>query len=151
LSSARTREDRGKPRGDRASKPPDLNGARVRREPDHGKGLTSGSPPPRLLFVVATDQLSFYRHLARGFDGSDEVQVILDRRTADRRCGSSPPARERRREERRAVASAAVLRSPGWLMTWSRTAPGAEDGWRITGERALEEDNGGPLPASKQP
>ena len=127
LSTGRTSEDR-RERGGRSPSPlTGLNGTPAFRELVPGEDLTIGSLPPRLLLVVAVHQLSFYRYLARGFDGSDEVQVILDRRTADRRCSCSPPALERRRQERRSAVGAALLFAPGWLMTWSGTGPRTYD------------------------
>jgi hypothetical protein len=58
----------------------------------------------RYVFVVAHDQPALYSHLANEFSGEIGVEVILDRRRAERRRfvpASLSPA-ERRRQDRRA-------------------------------------------------
>jgi hypothetical protein len=57
----------------------------------------------RLLFIVARGRGPFYESLRRTFDGDDTVQVVLDRRVAERR--RKRPARQRdehRQADRRA-------------------------------------------------
>jgi hypothetical protein len=57
----------------------------------------------RLLFIVARSRRPFYESLRRTFDGDDTVQVVLDRRVAERR--RKRPARRRdehRQADRRA-------------------------------------------------
>jgi len=41
----------------------------------------------RLLFIVGTRRPEFYESLRRTFRGDDTVQVVLDRRRAERRAG----------------------------------------------------------------
>ena len=68
---------------------------------------TDGASPrydsamPRHLFIVARDQPDLWAHLAREFSGEASVQVLLDRRRADRRRGVRPAGEERRRRDRR--------------------------------------------------
>ncbi len=58
----------------------------------------------RLLFIVARDRRDFYDSLRRTFAGDDTVQVMLERRVADRRGARARSAGggERRSQERRA-------------------------------------------------
>ena len=55
----------------------------------------------RLVFVVAADQDSLYRSLLRTFEGDESVQVVKDRRRAQRRVGDGVTAVDRRRADRR--------------------------------------------------
>jgi hypothetical protein len=54
----------------------------------------------REIFVVARDRPDLYRYLSQTFADADNVQVILDRRSGDRRDGGdgdgTPPAEDRR-------------------------------------------------------
>ncbi len=64
------------------------------------------APPPkvpRLLFIVDGSRRPLYDSLRRTFAGDDTVEVVLNRRVADRRH-KEPRARtsERRQRERRA-------------------------------------------------
>jgi len=68
----------------------------------------------RLLFVVSLEQPQRYDSLAHAFSGDDEVQVIFDRRRADRRQRQQVPVAERRRRDRRSAARAWALRTVGW-------------------------------------
>jgi hypothetical protein len=52
----------------------------------------------REIFVVARDRPDLYRYLSQTFAEADNVQVILDRRSADETEGE----RERHQAERRA-------------------------------------------------
>ncbi|MBI2491243.1 MAG: hypothetical protein HYV94_03950 [Candidatus Rokubacteria bacterium] len=57
----------------------------------------------RLLFIVGRGRRPFYESLRRTFGGDDTVQVVLDRRVAERR--RKRPARrkeDRRQADRRA-------------------------------------------------
>lgn len=55
----------------------------------------------RHVFIVAADQPDLWAHLARDFSGEPSVQVVLDRRRADRRRDAQPSSQERRRGDRR--------------------------------------------------
>jgi hypothetical protein len=58
---------------------------------------------PREIFIVARDRPDLYRYLSQIFSDADSVQVIWDRRGADRRTVTSRRAStERRRSDRRA-------------------------------------------------
>ena len=59
----------------------------------------------RHLFIVARDQPDLWAHLAREFSGEEGVEVVLDRRLAQRRRTPVPSAQERRSRERRARPS----------------------------------------------
>jgi hypothetical protein len=70
----------------------------------------------REIFVVARDRPDLYRYLSQTFADADNVQVILDRRDADRRGpGAARPRSERRGGERRTRAGAEhELRTVGY-------------------------------------
>jgi hypothetical protein len=59
----------------------------------------------RLLFIVGSRRPEFYESLRRTFRGDDTVQVVLDRRHAERRAsrraGGRTVARDQRVAERR--------------------------------------------------
>ena len=55
----------------------------------------------RELFIVARDRSDLYRYLSQTFADADNVEVIFDRRSTDRRDVSTPAHPERRRRERR--------------------------------------------------
>jgi ketosteroid isomerase-like protein len=78
---------------------------------------------PRLLFVVARSHLGLYRQLSRGFDGCDDVETILDRRSDDR-AGLSA---ERPPTERRAAPPDDQLESQGWFIAWRARVPAEDD------------------------
>jgi len=56
---------------------------------------------PRYLFIVPQDQPELHEHFRRDFSNDNEVQVLLDRRVADRRQRIEPHTPERRRADRR--------------------------------------------------
>lgn len=57
----------------------------------------------RLLFIVSRSRGPLYESLRRTFEADDSVQVVLDRRVAERRRRRrGPRTTERRRGERRA-------------------------------------------------
>ena len=61
---------------------------------------------PRYLFIVAKDHPELCGHLAREFMGETEVEVVLDRRRADRgRRGLEDTDEDRRGTERRSHPS----------------------------------------------
>jgi hypothetical protein len=63
------------------------------------------TPIRRLLFIVGSRRPNFYDSLRRTFRGDDTVQVVLDRRHAERRAGRRAGGRgaawEQRVTERR--------------------------------------------------
>lgn len=67
---------------------------------------------PRHLFIVAADQPDLWAHLAREFSDEPTVQVLLDRRRADRRRAAQPSSQERRRGDRRAQPAVAPELAP---------------------------------------
>jgi hypothetical protein len=61
---------------------------------------------PREIFIVARDRPDLYRYLSQTFADAANVQVIWDRRAAERRVANTEARRpERRRAERRRRAS----------------------------------------------
>ncbi len=57
---------------------------------------------PREIFVVARDRPDLYRYLSQTFADAENVQVIWDRRSSERRTsGDERAGAERRRGERR--------------------------------------------------
>ena len=82
----------------------------------------------RLLFIVRADRPELYESLRRTFDGDDTVEVVSDRRHAERRGGrraaASGAAREHRTTERRKSPELdRQLRSRGYAVV-GVTAPG---------------------------
>lgn len=55
----------------------------------------------KLVFVVAPGQRRLFESLTRTFAGDDSVQVVLDRRTGERRRRGERPLADRRRADRR--------------------------------------------------
>jgi hypothetical protein len=55
----------------------------------------------RTLYIVSRDHRELYAYLRERFSGDDVVEVILDRRVAQRRQRHTPYATERRRADRR--------------------------------------------------
>lgn len=55
----------------------------------------------RLVFVVAPRQRQLYESLTRTFANDASVQVILDRRSTDRRKRPEPRTGDRRQKDRR--------------------------------------------------
>jgi hypothetical protein len=55
----------------------------------------------RELFIVARDRSDLYRYLSQTFADADNVEVIFDRRSAERRELPTPTTPDRRRRERR--------------------------------------------------
>jgi hypothetical protein len=70
-----------------------------------------------ILMVVSRDNPSLYDYAAREFADSDEIKVVLDRRTTDRRRDAGDAAAinvDRRRADRRRYAVDHRLRTIGW-------------------------------------
>ena len=55
----------------------------------------------RELFIVARDRSDLYRYLSQTFADADNVEVIFDRRSAERRELATATTPDRRRRERR--------------------------------------------------
>jgi hypothetical protein len=74
----------------------------------------------RELFIVARDRPDLYRYLSQTFSDAENVQVIWDRRAAERRrtdrraASRNGTAPERRAADRRAHDVEAELRSVGY-------------------------------------
>src|SRR5438309_1553985 len=81
----------------------------------------------RLLFIVREDRPELYDSLRRTFDGDDTVEVVRDRRHAERRGSrraASGSAREHRATERRKTPELdRQLRTRGYAVV-GVTAPG---------------------------
>jgi len=60
---------------------------------------------PHRLFIVARGHDHLYEDLQRQFSGNPEVQVLVDRRHAERRQSTSLHDPERRRADRRSQGS----------------------------------------------
>jgi hypothetical protein len=55
----------------------------------------------RELFIVARDRADLYRYLSQTFADAENVEVIWDRRSGDRRQLDTTVSPDRRRRERR--------------------------------------------------
>ena len=70
-----------------------------------------------ILMIVSRDNPGLYDYAVREFANSGEIEVVLDRRTTDRRregCHAGDIAVERRRADRRRYAVDHRLRTIGW-------------------------------------
>src|SRR5262245_3204250 len=69
-----------------------------------------------ILMIVSRDNPALYAYALREFSDSDEIKVVLDRRTTDRRRGNPVGGIvvERRRLDRRRYAVDHRLRTIGW-------------------------------------
>jgi hypothetical protein len=77
----------------------------------------AGKSTSRYFLVVARHHREFYENIRRALAGHDRVQVILDRRTSQRRQGQASPGLERRRGERRSTSAIDdQLRTLGWAL-----------------------------------
>jgi class 3 adenylate cyclase/tetratricopeptide (TPR) repeat protein len=77
--------------------------------------LTESDRTARILFVVSRDELALYNELTREFVAKDNVRVILDRRTMERRTSDATQDAERRRDARRVRPNTdSQLRALGW-------------------------------------
>jgi len=79
------------------------------------------SPPmPREIFIVARDRPDLYRYLSQTFADAENVQVIWDRRSGERRATSNPhivagrPFERRQGDRRRRVSVDHELRTVGY-------------------------------------
>jgi len=70
----------------------------------------------RLVFVVSRDNLEKFEELKREFANEEIVDVILDRRHADRRVRDVTPELERRHGDRRRREVQPQLQEKGWAL-----------------------------------
>ena len=69
------------------------------------------------LIVVACDREHLFNVFTRAFEGNTTVQLVLDRRIADRRQQSAPYEGERRQRNRRSTQTTdGQLRAMGWAI-----------------------------------
>ena len=68
----------------------------------------------RELFIVARDREDLYRYLSHTFADAENVEVIFDRRAAERPEPAAPDEAERRRERRSHPTVDAELRTVGY-------------------------------------
>lgn len=77
----------------------------------------------RLVFIVARDRKDLFESLRRTFSGDDGVEVLMDRRGAQRRSAPIAPPTERRRRDRRINrAVARKLEERGYAVVAAFTA-----------------------------
>jgi len=70
-----------------------------------------------LLFIVSRDQKDLHDYLTKEFRRDEQIQVILDRRVADRRRRVQALARENRQSaRRRALAVQEQVKSVGFAV-----------------------------------
>src|SRR2546430_16431779 len=71
----------------------------------------------RQLIVVSPDRQHLYNFFRRAFEGNATVQVVLDRRVAERPQGAEPEERARRSRNRRLPQRTdGLLRAIGWTI-----------------------------------
>ena len=69
----------------------------------------------REVFIVARDRADLYRYLSQTFADAENVEVIWDRRTGERRrLADDAPTNRRRRERRGRHAVDEELRTVGY-------------------------------------
>jgi len=77
--------------------------------------ISTGQKTEPGVFVVAQDPLKkLHEYLGRILSGTDQVQLVVDRRTEERRQRIEPVLVERRRGERRSPDADARVRSHGY-------------------------------------
>jgi hypothetical protein len=75
---------------------------------------------PREIFIVARDRPDLYRYLSQTFADAENVQVIWDRRSGERRATSNPhtvsgqPFERRHGDRRRRASVDHELRTVGY-------------------------------------
>ena len=74
------------------------------------------TPTRRVVFIVAPARLDLYEKLRAALIREPDVDLILDRRVADRRRVAFPIERERRGGQRREKAMDAEVREYGWAV-----------------------------------
>jgi hypothetical protein len=73
-------------------------------------------PDAELLIVVARNNMTLYEHLQRWVAGAPAVQVLVDRRTNDRRSATRPVAAERRRVGTRRIRQGTIAPHGGYTV-----------------------------------
>jgi hypothetical protein len=69
------------------------------------------------VLVIARDRQKLYEYARRAFAGNPSVEVVLDRRRAERRSSDRPSTPERRRGDRRLTLEVDEhLRALGWAV-----------------------------------
>src|SRR5262249_54172818 len=101
----------------------DASSCRRRQPATLGVSVPSKSASPSRypatlgLHLVARDHQHRYHFFRRAFDSNATVQVILDRRVANRRQRATFRARERRQRNRRSPQTIdGTLRTEGWTI-----------------------------------
>ena len=85
--------------------------------PSPRNGKEASKPAARQLIVIARDQQRLFEYARRAFAGNPTVEVVLDRRRADRRRDDQPRAPERRHGDRRLTLEVDDrLRTIGWAI-----------------------------------
>ncbi len=80
-------------------------------------GLDShGEARPRQIILVARDRERLFEYIKRAFAGNETVEVLLDRRTGERRRSSGSRLPDRRRGDRRRHDVSSQLRGLGWAI-----------------------------------
>jgi hypothetical protein len=74
----------------------------------------------RDLFIVSRGEPELYEYLRRRFAGREDVEVIMDRRVADRRHEALPHPVERRRQGRPHGAVEEDIRTLGFAVVLVR-------------------------------
>jgi hypothetical protein len=78
---------------------------------------TVRTPARRLVFIVSHTRPDLYEKLRQALIREPDVDLILDRRSADRRLADSPIEQERRgRQRRERLAVDAEVRDCGWTV-----------------------------------
>jgi hypothetical protein len=81
-----------------------------------GRDEASGQAPKQIV-VVARDRQKLFEYAKRAFTGNSSVEVVLDRRRAERRSGERASSPDRRRGDRRLMNEIDNhLRALGWAV-----------------------------------
>ena len=73
-----------------------------------------------ILIIVSREEAWLCHVLRDQFADDERVEVVLDRRFADRRRGNASPTFERRHRDRRQVDLSTALRFRGWATAHRR-------------------------------
>jgi hypothetical protein len=106
-----------KTRGSRTNRRPLPSRSTLTPARDDAGSLERLLRPRRCMLIVPRSKLELYQSLKRSFADNDRVEVVLDRRFAQRRTGGASHEPERRRAERRVrTATEAELRAGRWTL-----------------------------------
>ena len=73
--------------------------------------------PAKQIVVIARDRQKLFEYTKRAFSGNSSVEVVLDRRRAERRTGDRGSSSDRRRGDRRLMSEIDNhLRALGWAV-----------------------------------